>query len=83
MPQHGQGLELTIVSAIILGGTALGGGKGQILGTLAGVLILSVLYNGLTMLNVYYYYVQIAQGVVLVAVVAAYEIRQSRIQKRI
>jgi ribose transport system permease protein len=83
MPQHGQGLELTIVSAIILGGTALGGGKGQILGTLAGVLILSVLYNGLTMLNVYYYYVQIAQGAVLIAVVAAYEIRQSRILKRV
>lgn len=78
MPQHGMGLELTIISAIILGGTALGGGKGKILGTLVGILILSVLYNGLTMLNVYYYYVQIAQGVVLVAVVSTYEIRQKK-----
>jgi len=52
MPQHGEGLELTIISAILLGGTALGGGRGQILGTLTGILILSVLYNGLTMLNV-------------------------------
>lgn len=78
MPQHGMGLELVIISAIILGGTALGGGKGQILGTLVGILILSVLYNGLTMLNVYFYYVQIAQGAVLVLVVATYEIRQKR-----
>jgi ribose/xylose/arabinose/galactoside ABC-type transport system permease subunit len=81
MPQHGEGLELTIVSAILLGGTALGGGRGQILGTLVGVLIISVLYNGLTMLNVYYYYVQIAQGAVLVAVVATYEVRQKRLQE--
>ncbi len=81
MPQHGQGLELTIISAILLGGTALGGGKGQILGTLTGILILSVLYNGLTMLDVYYYHVQIAQGAVLVAVVATYEVRQKRLQQ--
>ena len=77
MPQHGQGLELVIISSIILGGTALGGGKGRIIGTLLGVFILSILYNGLTILNVYYYYVQIAQGAVLVLVVATYEIRQS------
>ena len=82
MPQHGTGLELVIISSIILGGTALGGGKGQILGTLAGILILSVLYNGLTMLSVYYYYVQIAQGAVLIAVVATYEIRQSLLRKK-
>ncbi|MGM0365907.1 MAG: ABC transporter permease [Actinomycetota bacterium] len=81
MPQHGEGLELTIISAILLGGTALGGGRGQILGTLTGILILSVLYNGLTMLNVYYYHVQIAQGAVLVAVVATYEVRQKRLQE--
>lgn len=78
MPQHGMGLELVIISAIILGGVALGGGKGQILGTLVGILILNVLYNGLTMLNVYYYYVQIAQGGILVLVVATYEIRRKR-----
>lgn len=83
MPQHGQGLELTVVSAVILGGTALSGGKGQILGTLAGVLILSVLYNGLTMLNIMYFYIQIVRGIVLIMVVASYEIRQSRALKRV
>ena len=83
MPQHGQGLELVIVSAIILGGTALGGGKGQILGTLAGVLILSILYNFLTIMNVYYFYIQMVQGAVLILVVSAYEIRQSRIKRSV
>lgn len=83
MPQHGQGLELVIVSSIILGGTALGGGKGQILGTLAGVLILSILYNFLTIMNVYYFYIQIVQGSVLILVVSTYEIRQAMARRRI
>jgi ribose transport system permease protein len=83
MPQHGQGLELVIVSAIILGGTMLGGGRGQILGTLAGVLILSVLYNFLTIMNIYYFYIQMVQGSVLILVVSAYEIRQAMAKRRV
>lgn len=83
MPQHGQGLELVIISSIILGGTALGGGRGTILGTLAGVLILSILYNFLTIMNVYYFYIQMVQGSILILVVAAYEIRQSMALRRI
>jgi ribose transport system permease protein len=83
MPQHGQGLELVIISAIVLGGTALGGGRGQILGTLAGVLILSILYNFLTIMNVYYFYIQMVQGAVLILVVATYEVRQAMAKRRI
>jgi ribose transport system permease protein len=83
MPQHGQGLELVIISSIILGGTALGGGRGTILGTLSGVLILSILYNFLTIMNVYYFYIQMVQGSILILVVAAYEIRQSMALRRI
>ena len=83
MPQHGQGLELVIISAIVLGGTALGGGKGQILGTLAGILILSELYNFLTIMNVYYFYIQMVQGTVLILVVATYEARQAMAKRRI
>jgi len=83
MPQHGQGLELIIISAIILGGTALSGGRGQILGTLAGVLILSVLYNFLTIMNIYYFYIQMVQGSVLILVVSAYEIRLAMARRRI
>jgi ribose transport system permease protein len=83
MPQHGQGLELVIISAIVLGGTALGGGRGQILGTLAGILILSELYNFLTIMNVYYFYIQMVQGTVLILVVATYEVRQAMAKRRI
>jgi len=82
MPQHGQGLELLIISAIILGGTMLGGGKGTILGTLAGVFILSILYNFLTIMNILYFYIQIVQGTILILVVSTYEIKQLMIRRR-
>ncbi len=82
MPQHGQGLELVVISGIVLGGTALSGGKGEVLGTLAGTLILGILYNFLTIMNVYYYYVQIVQGAILILVVSAYETRQSMAARR-
>jgi ribose/xylose/arabinose/galactoside ABC-type transport system permease subunit len=78
MGQHGLGLELVAISAVLLGGTALSGGKGTIFGTLAGVFIINTLYNGMTILNVYYFYVQIVQGAILIAVVAAYEVREKR-----
>ena len=78
MPLHGQGLELVIISGIILGSTALGGGKGQILGTLAGILILIVLFNFLTIMNVNYFYIQITQGVVLVLAVSIEALRNRR-----
>jgi ribose transport system permease protein len=78
MPQHANGSELDVITAVLLGGTALGGGKGSILGTLAGVLILGVLYNGFTMIGVRYVHIRLFQGILLILVVALYEIREKR-----
>lgn len=64
-----QDLALSSIAAVLLGGTALSGGKGTILGTILGVLVLGVLNNGLLLLNVSAYWQLIAQGSVLVAVV--------------
>ena len=60
------------------GGTALAGGKGSILGTLAGVLILGVLYNGFTMIGFRYVHIRVFQGVLLILIVALYELRQKK-----
>jgi len=75
MPQHGLGTELEVITAVLLGGTALSGGKGSIIGTLAGVLILGVLFNGLTIIGLRYVHLQIFQGLLLLVAVASYEMK--------
>src|SRR5262249_58731037 len=50
-PQASAGLELKVVAAVILGGTSLSGGKGNLWGTLLGVLILGTLDNAMTLLS--------------------------------
>ena len=77
-PYSGAHLLLPVISAVILGGMSLQGGRGTILGTLFGLLIMSVLLNGLTILNVHSFYVQTFQGLTLIMVVSTYEVRRKR-----
>ena len=78
MPQHANGVELDVITAVLLGGTALSGGKGSILGTLAGVLILGVLYDGFTMIGFRYVHIRVFQGILLILIVALYELREKK-----
>ena len=66
----GLGLELTVIAAVVIGGTSLFGGVGTIAGTLVGALLIGVLTNGLVLLNVSSFVQQIVIGVILVAAVA-------------
>jgi len=66
----GSGLELTVIAAVVIGGTSLFGGIGTILGTMVGALLIGVLTNGLVLLNVSSFIQQIVIGVILVAAVA-------------
>ncbi|MDW4905321.1 ABC transporter permease [Streptomyces sp. ADMS] len=63
----GAGFELTVLTAVLLGGVALTGGSGSVLGVLLGVLFLGSLQNGLTLLDVPTFWQQMAQGTALVA----------------
>lgn len=63
----GAGFELTVLTAVLLGGVALTGGSGSVFGVLLGVLFLGCLQNGLTLLNVPTFWQQMAQGAALVA----------------
>jgi len=74
-PQAATGLEISVIAAVILGGTSLAGGKGTIAGTLVGVLILGTLTNGMILLGVSAYYQQIAQGFVLLLAVGMDQLR--------
>ena len=62
----GQGYELIVIAAVVIGGTSLFGGEGSILGTLVGTLLIGVLYSGLAINNVNPYFQPIIIGVIVV-----------------
>ena len=62
----GQGYELTVIAAVVIGGTSLFGGEGRVLGTLVGAMLIGVLSNGLVLLNVSPYWQPIIIGLIVV-----------------
>ena len=70
-PTLGDGYELDAIAAVALGGTSMSGGRGKITGTIAGVLIIAVLNNGLNIMDVSSYYQEVIKAlVILVAVLS-------------
>lgn len=65
LPTVGNGLEMNALAAIVIGGASLYGGKGNMVGTLFGVIIIGVLNNGLNLLNVSPYWTLFIQGFVI------------------
>lgn len=70
-PIMGSGYELDAIAAVALGGTSMNGGRGRIAGTIAGVLIIAVLNNGLNILGVTSYYQSVVKAVVILVAVLA------------
>ncbi|MCF7944518.1 MAG: ABC transporter permease [Spirochaetia bacterium] len=66
----GNGLELDVIAAVIIGGTSLTGGEGTIIGTLIGVLIMGVLKNGIVLLGVSPFFQMLIIGMVIIGAVA-------------
>ena len=69
--------DLDSITAVLIGGTRLGGGKGSIVGTLAGVLIVSYLNNIFNLVGVNTYLQWIIKGLILLGAVAVYSVRQN------
>jgi ribose transport system permease protein len=63
----GQGFELEVITATILGGTALSGGKGNLWGTLIAAIMLGIIKNGLNLLGVPDFYQRLVTGLILIA----------------
>ncbi|MPR11374.1 ABC transporter permease [Microvirga tunisiensis] len=70
-PALGQGYELDAIAAVVIGGTSLSGGRGTILGTIIGALIISVLTNGLRILSVAQEWQTVVTGVIIILAVYA------------
>ncbi len=69
-PSAGIGYELDSIAAVVIGGTSLSGGRGSVLGTVLGCLIIGVLNNGLVLLEVSPFWQQVIKGLVILAAVA-------------
>lgn len=68
-PNAGMSYELDSIAAVVIGGTSLSGGKGTIMGTVQGALIIGVLNNGLVLLNVSPFWQQVIKGLVILGAV--------------
>ena len=70
-PNAGQTENLDAITAVVLGGTSLFGGRGSVLGSLVGALIVGVFRNGLTLMGVSSVYQILVTGVLVILAVAA------------
>lgn len=75
-PALGQGYELEAIAAVVIGGTSLSGGKGTIVGTVIGALIMSVLTNGLRIMSIPQEWQTVVVGLVIILAVYADTIRK-------
>ena len=65
-PSAGNGFEMDCITAAVVGGTSMAGGKGKISGTIVGVLLLTVLVNGMTLIDINSYWQQVIKGIIIV-----------------
>ncbi len=72
----GAGFELDSIVAVVLGGTALSGGRGSVLGTIAGVLLLALIANMLNLLGISPFTQQIVNGLIIIGAIAIYTARR-------
>jgi ribose/xylose/arabinose/galactoside ABC-type transport system permease subunit len=77
-PTTAIGKELDVIAAVVIGGASLAGGIGDILGSLVGAFLMSVLSNGCTLTSVPNYVQEILIGMIIVAAVALDRVRQGR-----
>ena len=82
-PNAGLGFELQVIAAVVLGGVSLTGGVGSLAGAILGILILTVLNNGLVLLNVSSFYHDIARGLVIILAVYLDRRRRDSLLRRL
>lgn len=77
-PTSGSGLELRVIAAVVIGGGSLSGGRGSVLGTLAGAALMAVINSGCTQLGIPNPLQDVILGVIIIAAVTLDQVRQRR-----
>jgi ribose transport system permease protein len=77
-PTAGQGYELSVIAAVVIGGGSLSGGEGTVGGTIAGAFLMGLISNGSNLLGVSPFWQQVLIGSVIVMAVAIDELRKRR-----
>ena len=75
-PNFGQMYELSVIAAVVVGGTSLSGGEGSMVGTLVGALVIAVIQNGMNLLGIESYTQRVVLGVVILAAVLLDRLRR-------
>ncbi|MBV8329401.1 MAG: ABC transporter permease, partial [Verrucomicrobia bacterium] len=77
-PAGGDGYELLAIGAVVIGGTSLFGGEGNIIGTLIGALLVTTIRNGLNILGVYAFWQYVVNGLIIISAVAVDQLRRRK-----
>jgi len=77
-PTAGQGYELSVIAAVVIGGASLSGGEGTVAGSIAGAFLIGLISNGSNLLGVSPFWQQVVTGAVIVLAVAVDELRKRR-----
>jgi len=77
-PKAGIGSEMRIISACVIGGASLSGGVGTVLGSLSGLILLSIVNNGLILLDVSIYWQDFISGAILLIAVTIDKVTSSK-----
>jgi ribose transport system permease protein len=77
-PEYGQGVEIDIITIVVLGGVTIGGGKGNYLGTFIALLLISSISNGLVLMDVPIYWRIVIKGFLLILAVSIDAIRNRK-----
>lgn len=80
-PASGSGYELTVIAAVIIGGTSTFGGYGTILGTTIGALFMNILSNSMTLMKVSVYWQNLIVGLILVLAVILDQYKRDRLMR--
>lgn len=78
-PRSAYGFELLVISAVIFGGTSLSGGRGNLAGTMIGVLTLGVISNALVIYDVNPFYIEVVRGLILIIAVFIDQLRRGKV----